>query len=487
MRERPSEKIVYVRYGFYATDLFEGWPDYHRYDIDASAERYKECCTKALSLEYPDAEIEVMFASTATGTLPSSIESKVLKGTYLYHISDEEVKPDYETEMPEEVENVDLVCHQIYEETMDDWIVELPRYSLEDISKYTGMPIPILWWACERGRLESAEKSKGQWGFFSDTLEEVRVNTYIFSCRDMLKSSPSLCETCFCSLTEIQTINTTQLSSECEVLILAEEGFGNPLLGFDNTLLSISSDTEVFLLSVENFALHQVVHKWAYDIYVRGFAARMERKKVGICELTEFSHQGSKPNVESFKVSVTCSRQPERSLQSIVSDFLGKVKEQIEGTEVVLSGGPEWKESYEKDEVLFCQEVLHPLLEKMVGGRVSYTHGVDEWGRDFVVDVRTPFGNAYYGVQAKKGPISGGAHSLMSNIIDQLKLAFEMPYHLPNGKEVYITAFIVATSGHFTSKAKDQITKRMPQSLKGSVNFWDQDDIRALIRKYYLE
>lgn len=117
--------------------------------------------------------------------------------------------------------------------------------------------------------------------------------------------------------------------------------------------------------------------------------------------------------------------------------------------------GDYWIPEFETDEMLFCSMYLTPFLKKMGFDQVVFNHGNKEFGKDYILKTKNIFGETeYYGVQAKAGNISGSATSNISEISNQINLAFQVPYKLINGNEVYISKMIIATSGKFTDNAQ---------------------------------
>jgi hypothetical protein len=175
------------------------------------------------------------------------------------------------------------------------------------------------------------------------------------------------------------------------------------------------------------------------------------------------------------------------SLRNAVYAAFEEVKRLINEAEVTL-GGFLWKAVYETDERCFCTEVLLPLLRRMGFLAVRYQHGTKEYGKDFTFSEMTPFGTLrHYGLQAKAGDISGKVNSAVDEIIGQVNDAFAMPYYEIGSKEPrYISTFIVAISGTFTSNAKDKIAEKIPKGTIGSILFLDRQTIIELAERYWL-
>jgi len=169
-----------------------------------------------------------------------------------------------------------------------------------------------------------------------------------------------------------------------------------------------------------------------------------------------------------------------------INEACEKIRQVLRTAEIILHGFI-WKNEYEQDEMLFCNEVLTPLLRRMKFLSVSFNHGTKEFGKDYTFSELTPFGDLrHYGLQAKAGNISGGVNSQIDEIIGQIGDAFNMPYYEIGSKdERYISVFIVAISGHYTNNAKDKIVQKINKGLIGSVYFFDKDKILELVENYW--
>jgi hypothetical protein len=174
------------------------------------------------------------------------------------------------------------------------------------------------------------------------------------------------------------------------------------------------------------------------------------------------------------------------SASDAISNGAELLKKIMREAEIAL-GGIHWKAEYESDEKAFCEEALAPLLRRMGFISVRYTHGVREYGKDFTFSELTPFGvMRHYGLQAKAGDVSGGVNSAIDELIGQANDAFGMPYYEIASKEPrYISTFIVAISGRFTSNAKEKIVQKAPRDVCGSLLFLDRELILELIGRYW--
>lgn len=224
--------------------------------------------------------------------------------------------------------------------------------------------------------------------------------------------------------------------------------------------------------------------QWAYNAYVDALLGQMRVRGNVVCETMTTARDG----ITGFRVRFV--NQQTDTLQHLLEKIAHSIEEATQETELSLSGGPSWKSEYEKSggEVRFCNQVLLPLFRKMGYDYVRYTHGDDEYGRDFILGEKTKFGEMqYYGVQVKAGDISGGAKSEINKILAQIALAFEQPFNDPTvSGPIHVMAFIVAISGKFKREAKSQIVNSLPKWIaRGAIFFLDQEKIRTLIAQYW--
>jgi len=154
--------------------------------------------------------------------------------------------------------------------------------------------------------------------------------------------------------------------------------------------------------------------------------------------------------------------------------------------EIALAGF-QWKAEYDTNEAAFCNDVLTPLLIRMGFLSVRYTHGNREYGKDYTFSEMTSFGFLrHFGLQAKAGDVSGEASSFLDKLVGQADDAFRMPYtDVSSGESRFISAFVLAASGHFTENAKDKILLKVPRGLHGSLIFLDRPAITELAARYW--
>lgn len=169
-------------------------------------------------------------------------------------------------------------------------------------------------------------------------------------------------------------------------------------------------------------------------------------------------------------------------IEKAIKDMIEKIENIIRIAENI-PGRVEWKEEYQKDEMKFCKELLTPLFMRMHFQTVKYVHGIFEYGKDYYLSIRDPFGiEKYYGVQVKAGDISGEVNSKIDMIIGQIQDAFLMPIEETNQ---YISTLIIIISGHYSYNARKKIIAKIPENQRNNIVFLEKEDIENLIEKYW--
>lgn len=199
------------------------------------------------------------------------------------------------------------------------------------------------------------------------------------------------------------------------------------------------------------------------------------------------------PDMDTFEIEddwkhlqLYTSIEGDFTISEAIETYSKKVVSLIKQAELSLSGSI-WKKEYEKDEKLFCTEILYPLFRKMNFLDVRFTHGTQEFGKDFTFSELTSFGNLrHYGVQVKAGNMSGSVKSDIDEILGQIDDAFSIPYfEVSANEERRINTFIIAISGNFTNNAKEKIAHKIPTNLRGCVYMLDREKIWELIERYW--
>jgi len=139
------------------------------------------------------------------------------------------------------------------------------------------------------------------------------------------------------------------------------------------------------------------------------------------------------------------------------------------------------------DEPRFRRELVEPLLRRIPGViNVVYTHGKDEYGRDFIFDYRHPLlgDRRWVAVQVKTGDVSGTAGGHLRTILDQVQMAFEHTViDLGAMGKVATSEVIVLISGQFTNNAKERILDGIRDPVwRANTFFLDRTAIEGMIR-----
>jgi hypothetical protein len=192
---------------------------------------------------------------------------------------------------------------------------------------------------------------------------------------------------------------------------------------------------------------------------------------------------------ECIGIELRWSQDDPENLTDLVVEVETTLDQIISQTNLLLAGGPVWREGFETNEDAFCLEFLQPLLIKMGFAEVRYTCGNDEYGKDFVCLEYTKSGEKrYIGVQAKKGDIRGTANAQVEKIINQVQTALEMPYEEIGQPEIYLSEVVVAASGLITRQARNKIRRKLMRLTSvGSVYFWDRIILQSLARRYWAD
>lgn len=138
-------------------------------------------------------------------------------------------------------------------------------------------------------------------------------------------------------------------------------------------------------------------------------------------------------------------------------------------------------------EKTFCLEIMQPLLESMGFRKIRYTHGTNEFGKDFVAVDNDNTHEFYVAFVIKVGNVSGSASSKpLLEIKSQISSALKIPYTIPETMDkVFMGKVIVAISGKFLDNAKTILQANYKKvSKRGWLEFWDGVTINDYIKKY---
>lgn len=279
-----------------------------------------------------------------------------------------------------------------------------------------------------------------------------------------------------CGIDDVAGVVVQPMPAGLAVQMHSEDGFGTFLFHE----LDVSPDPGGVVLA---FRCHTPNKHWEGQFGLAAFLAAV-RDQVPHHENWTISSI----ELEDDWKGITLNRvvAPGDSLHDSILAAAADLKQLIHSAEVALSGLA-WKDEFQKDEDLFCREMLYPLLRRMGFLFVRYTHGKKEYGKDFTFSEATPFGNhRHYGLQAKAGDVSGSVNAAVDELLGQIRDAFKMPYFELGSKEPrFISTFIIAISGKFTENAREKIAHETLAGLVGSVYFLDRERITELVDRYW--
>ena len=469
---QDQERVTSVRFGFNVESLLEK-VNRSRHEADQSVARYVKLCEEALRRKYPNAVIEVAYANSE-GVLPTSMETLV----YSSHDSEE-------IEDSREIESVEALCDRIYNQF--DWLV--PRNSVPVLESLTYCHLlpAVVRHACVRKHIEGAEKHSGTWDVPLNRLRRVQDDTSQsgFGALDFAEKIEYL------MWEDMTGTEVDYLTEGTEYLVVSRVGFGIKLFTSNASDFILIRQGSKIHIKAEHFVDVEAWSnsRWAYGAYADLLLRQAKRGNVVASPITTERNGSEVTDGVVFHFDETVSGKT--PLQGLLKDTLRRLTELISAAEISLAGGPVWDVSYEKSgqEARFCAEILEPLLRRMGYTSVRNTHGIDEYGRDFIFSRTTEFCDVLYlALQAKAGDVSGGASATINTLLRQIELAFSMPYVGEPEKsksEVYIGLMIIAISGKYKKQAVEQIRVNMPKHLVGSVFFWDKPEILSLISHYW--
>jgi len=153
------------------------------------------------------------------------------------------------------------------------------------------------------------------------------------------------------------------------------------------------------------------------------------------------------------------------------------------------NGNPLWEKLQGLSEDELRQGVLLPILRRMPRMRqITDVHGINERGLDVIFASEDGVRTNWYGLQLKRGDISGGGSGkhTVKTIIDQLELAkpFKHPVATHPAGEYRMDYFVVATNGRISGTAREEIARRLEPTL---VEFWDLSEIVRLAKTHLPE
>lgn len=140
-----------------------------------------------------------------------------------------------------------------------------------------------------------------------------------------------------------------------------------------------------------------------------------------------------------------------------------------------------WNSEFEKDEILFCKVFLTPYFNSLGFDWVKFNHGNKEFGKDYILETTNLFRlKEYYGVQVKAGNLSGSANTDIIEIVNQIDMAFDVPYKLIDGSEIFVSKVIIAISGNFTDNAKERIYRKLERYKFSNLIFIGKHELNSI-------
>lgn len=458
MSELFNQEPPSVKYHFDEDILFGGvdWQGHdEHYDIEQSKDNFAALCGNALAEAFPNSIVEIdngIISVTAT---------------------------DFDDPFDAMELEIEYIFNSIYESY--EWVVTERVFSIINASTEFGLPIHFLQWAIAEGYIECISYNKIEIIFSETQLQTFlqRVSRYD---EGIYVIGVNYERVEFSIMQKGKAPDLLEILNSIHIFIVTPDYKNlSPLLlpSSDHFLVISGEDGHVDLC-------FQYLQSASYDSlnWSRGayFGEFIDQAASNLNVASRY-FDGNVLRVDFRFSSNECT-----DFESLINKFVYSLNELVIETENKLVGGFHWREEYEYDEDLFCRRVLEPLLKHMGFLHVKYTHGTQEFGKDFTFSEKTPFDTyRYYGLQAKAGDLSGNATSKIHEIVNQANLAFDSPYSelddLHNSR--YISTFIIAISGTFRGNAPQVILNTVRVHNRGSIHFIDQSIILNLIDKYW--
>lgn len=140
-----------------------------------------------------------------------------------------------------------------------------------------------------------------------------------------------------------------------------------------------------------------------------------------------------------------------------------------------------------------AKDIFVPVLKKMGCHAVKFTGGPDEAGVDIEYFELTQPENSrsYVGVQFKKGDLvysSGGSKNSVKEVKNQAEEAFDKEIvDLDTHATLYISRFVVATTGDINEKARSFIGKARQKGSDRRIDYWTGDRLAEYIQDFWMD
>jgi len=139
-----------------------------------------------------------------------------------------------------------------------------------------------------------------------------------------------------------------------------------------------------------------------------------------------------------------------------------------------------------------AKDIFVPVLKKMGLKGVKFTGGQDEVGIDIEYYELTQPENhrSYVGIQFKKGNLvysGGGSKNSVREVKNQAEEAFDKEiYDTDNHATLFISRFIVATTGEINEKARSYIGKARQKGKDRRIDYWTGDRLAENIQTNWM-
>jgi len=445
-----------IYYGFDEDNLFGGldWQDV-MYDIQQCKEKFEVLCRSALVDAFPDCQIEISGSLTTT-TFDGSTDV-------------------------DEVFIIEQICQDVYESY--EWVSVQRILTIPEACDEYELPDVLITWACEDELITDATYGNSEWRFPEASFRNFIEKVLFLQGHDIYLIGSNTVGTGFDKYTEIT--ENYEFTAQLNTFHLFMIGINLPKLP---RMLMPSAKYYAVITSFADYIetrfnyvvpTERSLLNWPHGAFCGEIVTQASQNK----HIVARSFDG-----KSIRFDFRYVAEGQWSLHELLTFCIECLNELVIESENNLAGGFYWQQEYEHNEDLFCRKVLAPLLKYMGFLQVRYTHGPTEFGKDFTFSEMNPFGiYRHYALQAKAGDIRGNVHSEIQEIVNQLHLAFGMPYKELNDLNTirYISTFVVAISGEFKGNAKSIIFNMIPDDRKGAVHFLDKEAILELIGKHW--
>ncbi|ALB44034.1 restriction endonuclease [Clostridium beijerinckii] len=217
---------------------------------------------------------------------------------------------------------------------------------------------------------------------------------------------------------------------------------------------------------------------WSYKKFMETLKSVCD--EVNYVYVNNYSLSEDDPFFRAFFISMLIDINEYKNFNQVYFECGDLCRKLINITEDRLKG-IWWNPEFETDEMLFCKCFLNQYFRKMNFEDVKFNHGNKEFGKDYVLVTSNLFGGKeYYGVQVKAGKVSGSVNSDIQELINQIKISFDVPYELGDGTKVYMSKVIIVISGHYSENAKEIILSQMERYKLSNIIFISKKELSTI-------